>query len=172
MATKTADFALVDVKTEKRLGVHFDSSTITSLKNGDKKVVAGVSQDDLYNALRSSTMECFEKSYIEVTEVMAPPPYGREALQKSGLDSILVVSLQKTKFMPPIIVAAEGYRGSVSLDYNLYDGTGTALRTGSVEGKAFDRSLVLRFGSGKIFSKVCVNAVRDAILKIRDGIGG
>jgi len=171
VATKPADFVPTEATRPQKIGIHFDAS-VSALQNGMEQVTAGVTQGDLYTCIRTCVLECFGKSYVEVVDVTSLPPYDRGSFERSGLDCILVIGLGKTKFSVPILLAAEGYRGRVVLDFKLHDTSGVPVRSGSVEGKAYDRCLVLRLADKKILSRVCDNAVRDAVVKLREAIRG
>ena len=174
VATRPADFGSDQAKRPERMGIHLDSTVAGFRGAGGAMGISPsgqksrqVSNEDMFNSIKVSVPECFAQAYVDVVEVPSGPPYKPEALSKAGLDCVLVVGLKESKFTPPILLAVEGYRGQVTLDYKLYGSDGDLSASGSVTGKAFDRCLVLRFGGKKILSRVCANAVRAAVLKMR-----
>lgn len=165
-STRQANFQIDQTKRPERIGIYYDS-TVSGLKDSEQVVHSGVLENDLYNFIKAAMLECFGKAFIEVLEVPSPPPYKSEAFLNAGLGHILVVGVSEKRFKPPLILAIEGYRVRVTLDYTLYSSDGIASISGTASGKAYDRFPFLRFSGKKIFSKVCNNAVGNAVLKLR-----
>ena len=152
-STKQSNFNLPQAKQPEKIAIYLDN-TVSDLKESEKVVVGGVSENDLYNSIKANILECFGKGYVEVLEVPSAPPYKPESFSKAGLDYILVVGLSDNKFIPPILLAIEGYKGRVTLNYKLYNSDGILSMSGTALGKAHDTCLVMRFSGKKIFSKV------------------
>jgi len=169
-ASHSVQFAVDGPQYPGAIGLHFGPklAQLASPEAADKNAVIDLTNQDLYNHIRTAFVEAMQTGFLQVVDVSQPPPYTKENMSGSQpLLGIVDVELQDTGFVVPVIRLMP-YSVSLQFATNVYGPDGSSVSQMLVDARDSETLVIgfVEFQAKSKYNKLAQNAARQAAAKV------